>query len=130
MNARDIDVMARTVFGEARGESYQGKVAVAHVILNRVAKGGWWGKTPIEVCTAPRQFSCWNDGDPNRARMMKADLSDKAYQESLRAVLDAISGQDPTGGACHYHALSVAPKWAEGKQGHTIGNHLFFRGIA
>lgn len=123
--------MARTVFGEARGESALGKKAVAHVILNRVTKGGWWGTTIIEVCTAPKQFSTWNDGDPNRARMLAVDESDVVYRDCLYASLAAMRDEDndPTDGSCHYHALSVAPNWAEGKQGHSIGGHIFYRNI-
>ena len=71
MNDEDVDALARTVFGEARGECLSGQEAVASVILNRVAfsgrRGGyWWGNTVYEVCHKPWQFSCWNQNDPNR----------------------------------------------------------------
>src|SRR3546814_13540556 len=66
-----IDVLARTVWGEARGESVRGMEAVASVVVNRVrraiARGGyWWGNDVVGVCLRPCQFSCWADGDPNR----------------------------------------------------------------
>ena len=41
ISAQDLDTAARTVYGEARGESFEGKVAVAHSIINRSAVGGW-----------------------------------------------------------------------------------------
>ena len=59
----------RTIWGEARGEGEPGMTAVAHVLLNRL-KDGRWGTALGSVCLAPYQFSCWNIGDPNRARML------------------------------------------------------------
>ena len=57
----DIDTLARTLFGEARGELYGGRVAVANVIINRAASQvTWWGNTVEEVCRKPKQFSCWD----------------------------------------------------------------------
>ena len=66
----EVDVLARTIWGEARGEGKEGMEAVASVILNRteIAKrldGYWWGNTIIQVCQKPYQFSCWNKLDPN-----------------------------------------------------------------
>ena len=62
------EVLARTLYGEARGEGLPGIEAVACVILNRVAfakaRGRyWWGNTVSQVCLKPGQFSCWNAGD-------------------------------------------------------------------
>ena len=65
---KDRDVLARTIWGEARGESSAGKVAVAWTIRNRVFDGkekSWWGEGYAGVCQAPWQFSCWNKTDPN-----------------------------------------------------------------
>jgi hypothetical protein len=56
----DVDTLARTIYGEARGENMLGKRAVAHVILNRVKANSWWGKTIAGVCRYKWQFSCWN----------------------------------------------------------------------
>ena len=53
------------LYGEARGELYPGKVAVARVIRNRVAKG-WWGHDVPSVVLAPLQFSMFNPSDANR----------------------------------------------------------------
>ena len=59
-NATDpLRAMAATVWGEARGEPFEGKVAVAWVIINRSRKPGWWGEDIRSVCSARWQFSCW-----------------------------------------------------------------------
>ena len=73
----DLPVMARTVFGEARGEPHEGRLAVAHVILNRARSGGWWDAGVSEVCLKRWQFSCWNPGDPNRPRLFQIELDDR-----------------------------------------------------
>lgn len=125
----DLDTMARTVFGEARGESDAGKIAVAHVILNRAKVPGktWWGDTIAEVCHKPWQFSCWNPGDPNREAVEAVTLDDPVFRACVRACLAALDGADPTGGATHYHVRGLSAKWARGKTPcATIGNHLFY----
>jgi spore germination cell wall hydrolase CwlJ-like protein len=132
----EIDVLARTLYGEARSEGQSGMEAVAHVILNRVqhtqSKGGqfWWGHDIITVCQMPYQFSCWNPGDPNRKKLMAVDESDIHFATCLRIARRAVSGQlseDPTLGADHYHTVSVAPYWSRGQIPTVrIGAHVFF----
>jgi hypothetical protein len=61
----DVRIMALTIYGEARGESREGKIAVGSVILERVEHRGWDGKTIIDVCLCPYQFSCFLPSDPN-----------------------------------------------------------------
>lgn len=130
-----VDVLARTLYGEARGESVRGKEAVAAVVVNRVARaeahGGrwWWGGDVVSVCLKPWQFSAWNPGDPNRATILAVTAENKTFASCLRIARRAVAGTlaDPTGGATHYHALTVHPPWA---WRHTpcaqIGNHLFY----
>lgn len=74
MEEQDIDVLARTIWAEARGEGMAGQVAVGWAIRNRVdadlghdGKADWWGEGYVGVCKAPWQFSCWNKNDPNLA---------------------------------------------------------------
>lgn len=126
-------VLARTMWGEARGEGAEGMRAVGHVILNRAALGGWWGDSVIAVAKAPRQFSAWNDGDPNRVRMATMMPGDNAaFDEAYRIAGDLLAGRlkDITGGATHYHADYVRPGWADGsKMVASIGAHRFYRGI-
>ena len=62
MNYGDANYMAVTIFGEARGESIEGLVAVGNVIMNRARAANTSVK---EICLAPKQFSCWDEDDPN-----------------------------------------------------------------
>lgn len=129
----DLSVMARTVFGEARGEPHEGRLAVAHVILNRARAGGWWGRSAGEVCLKRWQFSCWNPGGPNRARLLQVELDDRDLLGCARASIEALSGSpDPTAGATHYHATNMPtpPRWVRGRVPDVvIGRHAFFRNI-
>lgn len=131
----EIDTLARTIFGEARGESVEGMEAVANVIQNRVKiaqkKGRyWWGNNIIGVCQKPYQFSCWNKDDPSYKRLL--EVTDKnihfatALRIARRAVINAL--RDRTYGATHYHADYVSPFWAKGeKPVKTIGRHIFYK---
>lgn len=128
-------VLAQTMWGEARGEGDEGMRAVANVVMNRTALGGWWGDEVIAVCKKPWQFSAWNANDPNRPRMEKlrpggSDAEQAAFERAYVIAGRAIAGDlpDVTGGATHYHAPSVNPAWASsltyiGK----IGAHTFYR---
>lgn len=127
-----VDTLARTIWGEARGEGRQGMEAVAAVVLNRVAKPCWWGRTIETVCTKPWQFSCWNANDPNLAKLLSVTERDPQFKAALEIATLAEAGElpDPTNGATHYHTKAILPKWAEGKQPcAVIGNHLFYKDI-
>ena len=123
-----VDYMARTIWGEARGEGARGMQAVANVIMNRVNKGGWYGATIKDVVLKKWQFSVWNEGDPNRDKILNATQAQLA--QALDISKKVIKGelQDITGGATNYHATSVKPSWAA-KMTKTvqIGNHVFYR---
>lgn len=131
------DVLARTIYGEARGEKISGMEAVASVILNRVAysrrrKKYWWGNTVSEVCRKPMQFSCWNKDDPNFALLQKVDSSDVTFGICCRIAARALAGTiaDRTCGATHYHTRSVRPRWSVGKiPCAEIGRHVFYNDI-
>lgn len=132
---QELDILARTLWGESRGEGFGGMIAVAHVILNRVKKPGWWGRSIIGVCQKPWQFSCWNTLDPNSAYLRSAkQIPPAEYAKALAAAKAATDGTepDPTGGATHYYAKSMrtAPTWVKGSQATvTIGNHRFFKEV-
>ena len=121
--------MAATVWGEARGEPFEGKVAVAWVIINRSRKPGWWGEDIRSVCTARWQFSCWFDAQAERVRFV--DERNEKFAACLDVAKRVMAGEiaDPTGGADHYYADYIAaPKWARGRTPTArIGRHLFFR---
>lgn len=124
-----VDVLARTIWGEARGEGSAGMQAVAGVVLNRAARGGWWGGDIITVCQKPYQFSCWNKDDPNYRQLLAVDARDLYFATARRIACRAVYGRldDITDGANHYHAAGISPYWARGeKPCAVIGNHIFY----
>lgn len=134
---QDIDVLARTIYGEARGEPVRGKEAVAAVIMNRVRlakrRGGyWWGNDIQAVCQKPWQFSCWNDNDPNCEKLLAVTRDNTVFKTCLRVARRAVRGalKDPTRGSTHYHTLNVDPPWSSGRAPVVIiGRHRFFNDI-
>lgn len=62
----DILLMAKTIVGEGRGEPFDGKIGIAHVIMNRLYYKGWFGSTIPQVINKSSQFSCWNKTDVNK----------------------------------------------------------------
>lgn len=122
------DYMARTIYGEARGEGVKGMQAVANVIMNRVARGGWYGASIKDVVLKPYQFSCWNSNDPNRAIITNASAAQ--LRQAREIAEKVISGELPdiTGGATHYYAKSIsAPYWTKSmKRVATVGSHYFY----
>lgn len=130
----ELDILARTLWGEARGEGAEGMAAVANVVMNRVARPGWWGHNVVSVCLCPCQFSCWNPSDPNRAKLEAVTEDDPAFRAALSTAAEALAGTlaDRTHGATHYYARgSKAPKWAKAADKVAeIGRHDFYRALA
>lgn len=139
-----LQVFAKTLWGEARGQGVLGMEAVAWVIRNRVradlggdGKPDWWGEGWIGVCLAPHQFSCWNMDDPNRPLLETVDDSQESFLQALHVASGVMLGllYDPTNGATHYHTLACPswahtwpPTWAAGmKQTAVVGGHAFYR---
>lgn len=130
----DIDILARTLWGEARGEGKTGMEAVASVILNR-RKDTRWPNTIAEVCLQPRQFSCWNLNDPNRAKLLSVDHADRhfsvAYAIAAAAAADMVT--DMTFGANHYLTARLfnspsRPSWADPTcLKCAVGSHVFLQ---
>lgn len=127
-----VDTMARTAWGEARGEGATGMQAVLNVIMNRVKKGGWWGATPAEVCKKKSQFSCWNASDPNYAKLLAVNDNDESFRSAKMLAESAYAGTLPdiTGGATNYvnlSALKSVPSWVKNMtKTAQIGNHTFY----
>lgn len=114
----DIQLMARAVNGEARGEPYEGQVAVAAVILNRV-KHSSFPNSISGVIYQPGAFTAVSDGQINEP----IDQNSTIY----KACHDAMNGWDPTGGAIYYFNPDTATSswiWSRPfiKQ---IGKHRF-----
>src|SRR5258707_1372853 len=104
----DVLIAAKTIFGEARNQSIIGQIAVMWVIRHRAERryGGEVGSV-AKACLAPLQFSCWNEGDPNRALLDRMGPEKLGQQISLvTGVLSGITA-DPTIGADHYFTVAA-----------------------
>ena len=127
----DIETVARTIWGEARGEGNVGMQAVANVIVNRAKQPTRYGIGLAGVCLKPKQFSCWNKDDPNYQQMLDVDDNDDdAYRTALKIAAKAVAGtlDDVTGKANHYHSVYVSPSWADpSKKTAQIGSHIFYK---
>lgn len=112
----DLYLLSCCVYGEARGESYTGKVAVAAVVLNRV-KSSNFPNTVSGVIYQKGAFTCVSDGQINLG----------TNDECTRAAQDALNGWDPSGGALYYFNPNTATSawiWSR-PQLVTIGRHIF-----
>lgn len=135
-----IQVLALTLWGEARSESLEGRVAVASVVRNRVR--GREGRDYRGVCLAPFQFSCWGrrGGEQNHAavldqahRLADGGLPPPLVRECLWIAEGVISGDllDASAGADHYLTRALydspaAPSWAKRfRVTACIGRHVF-----
>ncbi len=117
-NTSEIQLMARAINGEARGEPYEGQVAVGAVILNRV-KDSRFPNSISGVIYQSGAFTAVADGQINAP----IDEGSSIY----KAAQDAMNGWDPTGGCVYYFNPNTATnKWIWSRQ-HviTIGKHRF-----
>ncbi|WP_414705237.1 spore cortex-lytic enzyme [Pseudobacteroides sp.] len=115
-NNGDTYLLARLIHGEARGESYTGRVAVGAVILNRT-RDGRFPKTIAGVIYEPGAFDAVSDGQIN----LEPD------QQSIKAAADALNGWDPTYGCVFYwNPATATSKWIWSRKIVTqIGKHVF-----
>ena len=121
----DLETAARTIYGEARGETMEGQVAVGHVLLNRwLDSHGQWAKddTLATACLRPWQFSAWNKGDATFESLQLARWNDPRMQRALAAILQALDdrrdGKDPTFDSHHYMTRDRrAQGWPGGPEG-------------
>jgi len=113
---KDLNLLAHLVYGEARGEPYEGQVAVAAVVLNRV-RDHRFPKTIAGVIYQPRAFTAVDDGQINLTP------NETAY----RAARDALNGWDPSNGALYYfNPATATSKWIWSRpQIKRIGKHIF-----
>ncbi len=125
----ELTCLAQNIYFEARSEPTEGRVAVAHVVMNRVASS----RFPNSICEVVRQggyerrhrcqFSWWCDGKSdkttNRAAWVNSfELAQEVYWRH---------SPDPTNGALWYHADYVTPYWRHHfSEGPTIGRHIFY----
>ena len=137
-SASAINVLARTIWGEAEGESTLGKQAVCNVIMNRVASGNTsrYGIGIEGVCNknwhGVWHFSCWKAGSNRRKQCDAVSSSNALFSVCLDLASKAAQGilEDHTSNSLHYHASSVTPSWTEGRKPIlVIGKHLFYNDI-
>lgn len=112
----DVTLLARLIYGEARGENFTGQVAVGAVVMNRV-KSSSFPNTISGVIYQPYAFTAVADGQIN--------LSPDAT--AIKAAKQAMNGYDPTYGAIYYYNPAIATStWIfSRKTTITIGNHVF-----
>ncbi|TBL81420.1 spore cortex-lytic enzyme [Paenibacillus thalictri] len=116
LNRSELDILAKVIYSEARGEPYQGQVAVGAVVMNRIASGQFPDNIH-DVVFQNRAFTAVADGQyyltPNSTAYLAAQ--------------DAVRGWDPTGGSLYYFNPKTATSawiWSR-PQTVTIGNHIF-----
>ncbi|SPF56397.1 Spore cortex-lytic enzyme [Candidatus Desulfosporosinus infrequens] len=112
----DANLLARCVNGEARGEPFEGQVAVAAVIINRMSDPAY-PKTIADIIYQPQAFSSVDDGQINLPPSASA----------LRAAEEAINGSDPSGGAeFFFNPAKTSNRYIRSRPTiKQIGNHIF-----
>ena len=112
----DVQLLARLIYGEARGESYVGQVAVGAVVMNRI-KSSSFPNTMSGVIYQRHAFTAVSDGQINLT----------PNETAKKAARDAMNGWDPSYGAIYYYNPDVATSaWIfTRKTTVTIGNHIF-----
>ena len=121
----ELFIVALTILGEARGEGMEGMAGVASVIQTRMIERS---QSASQVCLSPKQFSFWNGGvsEATKRKLLATPqgknalyLADLVVHKQLQSIVK---------GANHYHAISVAPKWARNARlVATIRNHKFYK---
>lgn len=132
-----VEVVGRTIYGEARGTGMTGMHRVGNVIVDRARNPRWWGNTPLDVCLDPWQFSTWDarlPGQPEDANYLatiNATTEDGWFAIAMHLAEQAIAGtlSDLTQNADSYYAIRIAaPSWTK-RATHTMsdGWHSFWR---
>lgn len=112
----NLTLLAQTVCGEARGESYEGKVAVAAVILNRTLDKRW----PDSVAGVVYQTHAFES-------VANGEIYKNTEEECYKAARAALSGWDPSNGSVYFFAPAKTSNkfiWSR-PQVRTIGQHIF-----
>jgi hypothetical protein len=148
-----VQVLALTLWAEARNQGQLGLEAVGSVIRNRSNQPGWWGRSIIAVCLTPWQFSCWNPGkDVNHLRLLgQADRMldglpvsqlDRKMAQCLLVANGIVDGTIPdrVNGCDHYFSPTgmipkgSLPRWAKDPVTQLpippdviVGDHWFYR---
>ena len=129
MNLINPDTLAAiNIWMEARGEPYEGQVAVGEVMRNRLANGSF-GHNLQSIILAPYQFSGWNTTSNERIAAFSLDDADPVYQQCLKAWLESTNTAFAKGALFYYNPsiVSLPPDWAVPIHlTATIGHHQFY----
>lgn len=119
LSSSDINLLARVIAAEARGEPYTGQVAVGAVILNRVSHSSF-PDTLSGVVYQNGAFTCMTDGQFSTTSVPSS---------CMKAAKDAANGWDPSGGAIYYYnPAKTSNRWIRSRPVITsIGSHVFCR---
>ena len=125
--------LSEVLYYEARGEGAGGQKAVAEVVFHRMNHGNYGHSICAVVYEGAHhpgcQFSFACNGDMRKAKQASAWHAAEAL--AARIMTGEVPLRNATGGATNFHAISVAPLWADTLQKTTqIGNHIFYRGVA
>jgi len=135
--ADDVDILARTMWGEARGEGSKGMEAVGNVAINRFfiaqSHSTWrpqFGSSFRSVMTRDdgSQFNCWYHKDPNYTLALNVTSLDPTFEKARAIAYKLLTGQlaDNTNGADSYYATGASPDWRhKGRAAAHIGHHHF-----
>jgi spore germination cell wall hydrolase CwlJ-like protein len=138
MQLDDARLLALLIYGEARGEPMEGRIAVASVVMNRVKIGGWFGSDIKDVILKPYQFSCFNANDPNLPKLAKIAKAFDAYLAKDKALMECYEiakkavkyelSDIALLGATHYKTKNCKASWADKMvKVAIIGNHEFYK---
>ena len=128
---KQLECLARNIYHEAAKESFEGKVAVAQVTINRAESGIF----PSDICKVVYQknvfmekvvcqFS-WYCEPQTKKNLMHPEAYDECYAVAKKVLLEGFR-LDGLHEALYYHANYVNPKWRKEKIA-TIGNHIFYK---
>lgn len=123
-----VACLSLNVYHEARGEIELGKMAVALVTINRAKE-----ENNGDMCATvfkKSQFSWTTDGVDHRGVLTEKGRpkEKQAWEDAKRIAVQALTAHDFTGGATHYHEVSVLPSWRRlFKVAGQWGNHIFYR---
>lgn len=117
-NQQEMQCLAETIYHEARGESFDGQLAVAETVMNRVRAPGF----PRTICGVVGQKGQFAP----RKRISERAAFAKAVHVAQLAVEGKTGGV--SGGATYFHTTKLSPSWSRGfTRTKKIGNHIFYR---
>jgi len=142
-NDNPVWLLARMIYGEARGCAYEEQVAVGYTAINRL-RDGHYGKSIHDVILAPYQYSCFNQNDPNLRKLLapgkKGIIKREAWNRAVKNAWEVLS-QEPEDygkGATHYVLRGWEEKtyWTKSPKmqrigaiptTHGISKHVFYK---